>query len=296
MATTSAGAALSAVAAIEKSRAGFAVLHDEPALARGEVASDVDLVVDRDVFQLARTVMKEWVGLDLHPVVVWPYDVGGTGSIFLTTSDAGQGVQLDVLHDTKGSGRYGARSDLLLGSAVPGERFTTVAAAERAAYLLAKRLSKGEVDKARELSASLSASGVDLEVLRPDIATMVGSFLANETIPEAWERKPSWGHLVSRLRQPAGAWVELLGEDAITVAAELAMRFGRILPHARSLAGPHIGGWATSVAPIRWRAGLVVSHGKRIGITPRPDISIDDSASVSEAAAITVSSLAARYG
>jgi len=296
MATTSPDAAFEAVVAIEEAEVRFAVLHGEGELAGRQVDSDIDLVADRPVHELVRASALHWANAGLYPVIVWPYDVGGTGSVFLTTEDARQGVQLDVLHDPPGRGRYGARSDRLLDAPIAGSRFATVAPGEQMAYLLTKRLGKGDTAGARTLVESATPTDIAFDVLRPDIADLVRSFVENGTSPRGWDRRPVPGHFIARLGRPAGGWVELRGEGSKDVATELISRFARFLPHTRCIGSPHIGTWATSVAPIRWRAGLVVSHGKRIGITPRPDISIDDSASVSEAAAITVSSLAARYG
>lgn len=138
MATTSPEAALAAVAAIEETGVRFAILHDEATLAAEGVTSDVDMVVDRSAHEVVRAVAPAWARRGLYPVMVWPYDVGGTGSIFLSTSNAGEGAQLDVLHDPEGRGRYGAMSDLLLDRIEPGRRFPTSRPAEQTAYLLAK--------------------------------------------------------------------------------------------------------------------------------------------------------------
>ncbi|MGH8950712.1 MAG: hypothetical protein ACRDX9_04745, partial [Acidimicrobiia bacterium] len=137
MATTSSDAAFEAVAALEEAEVRFAVLHGEGELARREVDSDIDIVSDRPVHELVRASARHWAAAGLYPMIVWPYDVGGTGSVFLATQDAQQGVQLDLLHDPSGRGRYGARSDRLLSVSRPGSRFTTVAPGEQMAYLLA---------------------------------------------------------------------------------------------------------------------------------------------------------------
>lgn len=295
MATTSSDAALKAVVAIQETGVRFAILHGEAELARGEVDSDVDLVADRAVHDVVRSVSERWEARGLYPVIVWPYDIGGTGSVFLTTLDARVGVQLDVLHDPDARGRYGVRSDRLLGAAEAGGRFATVAPAERFAYLLAKRISKGETSEAQRLIEFLPPDGVDLKVLRPDIADVVGSFLSDGSINERWSRKPSLGRLYTRLRRPVGGWVELRADNSEEVASEMISRFRLFLPRARCISAPHIGTWMTSVAPTRWRAGIVASHGPRIGVTPAPDLSIADRVTVDEACRRTVMSLAGRY-
>src|SRR5690606_34870843 len=120
----------------------FAVIHGEDRLVRHKVASDVDLVVDRPVHDLVGAVGEEWRGVGLYPVVVWPYDVGGTGSVFLFTPDAADGVQLDVLFDPGGAGQYGIRSGALLDRREPGQVFPRVSSEAAAVYLLSKRVGK----------------------------------------------------------------------------------------------------------------------------------------------------------
>jgi len=295
MATTSPEAALNAVAAIEKTDVRFAILHNETALAAGAVSSDVDMVVDRAVGELVRAVAGGWAACGLYPIIVWPYDVGGTGSIFLTSSDAREGAQLDILHDAAGRGRYGARSDLLLGRVEAGRRFPIVSPAERAAYLLAKRLSKGKIDEALRLVDQAASTGIALEVLEPRVADVVAAFIRDGSMPRRWRRIPSPGHILTRLLHPVGGWVEIRTENGEALAEELIRRFGRFLPHARHIAAPHLATWTTSVAPIRWRAGVVASHGARIGMTPAPDVLIEGPASTDEACEMAVLSLASRY-
>ena len=294
MATTSSDAALKAVVAIQGTGVRHAILHGEAELVRGDVHSDVDIVADRSVHEVVRSVAEHWEALGLYPVIVWPYDTGGTGSIFLTTLDARTGVQLDILHDPEARGRYGVRSDLMLSAAQAEGEFTTVAAPQRIAYLLAKRISKGEISEARRLIEIIPPAGVDLDVLRPDVADAVHSFLKDASSDEGWRRKPSLGRLLERLRHPVGGWVELLADNSEEIAYGLISRFGLFLPHARFISAPHLGTWTTSVAPTRWRAGIVASHGPRIGIIPSPDLSIVDRVSVGEACERTVTALSSR--
>jgi hypothetical protein len=295
MATTSSDAAMRAVVAIQGTGVRYAILHGEEDLVRGEVDSDVDIVADRDVHGVARSVADKWQALGLYPVIVWPYDPGGTGSIFLTTLDARVGVQIDILYDPEGRGRYGVKSDLLLNGALAGEQFTTVTPSQRAAYLLAKRLGKGQTSEARRMIDLAPPAGVDLDVLRSDIADLVRAYMEGGSSPTGWQRRPSPGLLLTRLRNPVGAWVELQANDSDVVAAELISRFGRFLPHAKLLSAPNLGAWMTSVAPVRWRAGIVASHGRRARITPAPDLSIPGRVSVDDACRRTVLALSRRF-
>lgn len=296
MATTSPEAALGAVAAIEEAGMRFAVLHNEEGLAHRATSSDVDIVADRSAQDVIRVVGEHWHRLGLHPVVVWPYDVGGTGSIFLSTADAGDGVQLDVLYDTRGRGRYGVRSGMLLDAALPGERFPTVAPPERLAYLLAKRIYKGELDEARRLAEGMGGTpdAIALDVLEPATARDVRAFLGDGSAQPRQSRL-GLGRLMSRLRTPVGAWVEISGQDARQLAAGLVERFGSFLPRAVFLPTPSLGAWVTTVAPVRWRAGIVATYGAaRSRVTPRPDVSIENAHSTEEACRVVVKALTRR--
>jgi hypothetical protein len=296
MATTSPEAAQSAVAAIEEAGVRFAVLHNEEGLARGATSSDVDIVADRSVHDVVQVVGQRWHRVGLHPVVVWPYDVGGTGSIFLSTADAGDGVQLDVLFDTRGRGRYGVHSGMLLDAGLAGERFPTVAPPERLAYLLAKRIYKGELDEAARLAKGASAApdSIALNVLEPATARDIRDFLKDGS-GQPRQSRLGLGRLMSRIRTPIGAWIEVEGQDAKQVAAGLASRFGRFLPHAVSLPAPSLGTWVTGIAPVRWRAGIVATYGTMGStLTPRPDVSIQGPHSTDAACHMTVAALTHR--
>jgi hypothetical protein len=285
---------LKAIVVIQGTGVRHAILHGEGDLVRGKVDTDVDIVTDRSVHEVARSAASQWQAIGLFPIIVWPYDTGGTGSIFLSTLDARTGVQLDILYDPEGRGRYGVKSDLLLNGALAGEQFTTVAPAQRTAYLLAKRISKGQTSEARRLIDLVPPAEVDLAVLRPAVAEVVRSYLEDGSSQTGWQRRPSPGRLLARLRNPVGAWVELAADDDDVVAAELISRFRLFLPHAVLTPAPNLGAWVTAVAPVRWRAGIVASHGRRSPIIPAPDVSIPERVSVDEACRRTVSALSLR--
>jgi hypothetical protein len=182
----------------------------------------------------------------------------------------------------------------MLNAAQAGSEFTTVAPAQRTAYLLAKRISKGQTAEARRLVGLVSTAQVDLEVLRPDVAEVVRSFMEDGSGNKGWRRRPSPARLLRRLRHPVGAWVELLADDSEGVAAELVSRFGLFLPHAELIPAPGLREWMTSVAPTRWRAGIVASHGSRARFTPAPDLSIHERVSADEACQRTVTAISRR--
>ena len=89
-------------------------------------------------------------------------------------------------------------------------------------------------------------------------------------------RRRNLGRKVARLAAPIGAWVEFDGPEAAT-AADLAIeRLGRLINVARRADRPAGPGaalwWARTVAPVRWRPGLVAGVGT--GGRPMPDLVI----------------------
>src|SRR5438552_15767372 len=139
MATSSGRLAAAALDALAASAVRFAVLHKEDLVATEAIESDVDIVVAGDPMAVLGGALPALHGAGLHPVAFWPYDVARTGTIFLATADATEGVQLDMLSDPKGEGKYGVRSAVLLARAVPGLRWPTISREHRLLYLLRKR-------------------------------------------------------------------------------------------------------------------------------------------------------------
>src|SRR4051812_29477386 len=89
----------------------FAILHDQQALLDGVLASDVDVAVSEPV-EMALAALAPWgCARGLYLVCVWPYDVAGL-STFWMTEDGAAGAQLDLLYDPAGRGKYGLRTDL----------------------------------------------------------------------------------------------------------------------------------------------------------------------------------------
>lgn len=296
MATTDGKLALRAVQAVAESGARFAVVHEEGALARGDVASDVDLVVDRPVGAFVAACADAWVQSELWPLIVWPYDVGGTGTIFLATAGAEEGVQLDVLFDPAGDGQYGARSEALLADLTGGERFPVLSEQARAAYLLSKRLRKGELDRALAVAAPFEPKVLDEAVhryLRSDAADGVVSFLDSGELGSRRRLGPQLPRLAARLVRPVGAWLAVDAGDQGTLARALAARFGRFLPHVRYVGDINPLTWIRDVAPVRWRAGVAVSGIDARAVPFRPDVVVK-ATSETEAARLAVAEMHSR--
>ena len=108
--------------------------------------SDIDIVVGSNPRAVVRVAESSWRRRGLLPIVLWPYDVGGTHTVILATPNAKDCVQLDMLYDVNGRGRYGVRSDALLASRGPGTVAPTVSEVARLVYLWQKRQLKGDTE------------------------------------------------------------------------------------------------------------------------------------------------------
>lgn len=293
MATTNGRYARDAVEAMLRTGIGTAVIHGEEELAAGRVSSDVDLVVDRPMLSVVAAARENWEQAGLWAVMAWPYDVAGTGSIFLATRDAGEGAQIDVLFDPNGAGRYGVRSGELLVRLEQGTLFPRVSKQAAAVYLLAKRLRKGQQARAEAIVSHLNGGSSDelLSALtRDDVSSEVRRFVRSREVPDT--RTRVGGFRLDRIRHPVGAWVDIGDEGEQTLRPELVRRFGRFIPIARVAAPVGPSSWARQIAPVRWRAGLVFSAGiSNIWGLLRPDVRLVAPASAAVAAETVVARL-----
>ena len=286
--TTSAPLARAAVDSLMESGVSLALLHREADLLSGDVGSDVDMAVGEPPRQLLTRSLSRLHAAGLHPVVVWEYDVAGTATVFLSTGSASDGVQLDLLFDPEGHGKYGVRTKAMIDAAKPGDRWPRADRLGELAYLIRKRQVKGDRPRMAELVAQ--AQSVPAAEFDEAVRTTLSDPAAGEVMAMVRERS-SGGHrrppaywalatqrLGRRVLHPIGCWAELRGEGADHQSRALAARFGRFLLRGVASARPvgrpaQARWWAAEVAPVRWRAGLLVSWG---GETPlvSPDVVI----------------------
>lgn len=298
MATTDGRHARAAVEAMLRTGVGMAVIHGEEELAAARVSSDVDLVVDRPIFSVVAAARENWEQAGLRAIMAWPYDVGGTGSIFLATPGARDGVQIDVLFDPEGAGRYGVRSGELLVRLEQGTVFPRVSADAAAIYLLSKRLGKRQLSEAEAIAARLQASPSDQLIsalTRADVSRGLREFV-HEGRDMVIRQRVS-GFRPNRIRHPVGAWIDVGDESAPTLALELAEHFGRWVPITRSATPVRSASWAWTgqIAPVRWRAGLLFSAGiSSIFGLMRPDLRLKADPSLAVAAETVVAFLHGR--
>lgn len=286
----------------------FALLHRADDLIDGTLRSDVDLVVSGPPAEALPTLTDVASDVGLHLVCTCHYDVGGC-STFWATADASDGVHLDMSHDLSGDGRLGLRTGPLLDAACTDGRWAVVHPDDGLLYLLRKRHWKQDGQRLDALRSSLSATERQRLKSRAEELFRNGMVpLARELIDGALPRRgPTLSsptrqslRLLHRMQEPCGFWVEFSGPERDAVARGVERRFSRFLvrttttPRARPLLTPSW--YLRSIAPVRFRAGLVASTTRHAGRWPLPDLSIAAPVDEREAAVAVVAAMASRHG
>jgi hypothetical protein len=268
MATTDSRLALTSLEGMRTAGVRFALLHGADRLSAGDV-SDVDLVVGEDPAAVVRRAAAPWEARGLIPVLLWPYDIGGTATVFLAIPDASEGVQLDLLYDPGGVGKYGVRSRTLLASATQAAALPQVSDVASLVYQWQKRTAKRDVARLDDLTGL--AGSIDPRVLLATSKVVTGSSEAAwhmlEGKPGSRARRPHHpllqaSRLRHRLANPVGFWAHTPRAE---IATEMTQRFSRFLVCAASQPTPsparQPAWWVTTVMPTRLRPGVFVSHG-----------------------------------
>jgi hypothetical protein len=269
------------LAGLSKASVKFAVLHGYEQLETDRI-SDVDVVVGQDPRTVIRETEAYWREAGLVPIIIWPYDIGATVAVFLTTRDARDGVQLDMLYDPDGIGRYGVRSESLLRFVEERPLAPVVDQAARLLYLWQKRTAKHQIDRLDSLRREAIGIGPDLlesmsrEITGFDSAArgLIGSQVVARPRrrPAAVARLTRLGH---RLRRPTGAWVHVPLDE---IGGELVRRLSRHLVIVRSASLPPPASqpfwYFAAVAPVRYRPGIFISVGQEHRFVVRPDVQI----------------------
>ena len=281
MGTTSGALAASVIDALVDQDVSFAVLHRAAELHDGKVESDIDLVVADPPLVLMRRLRSALGRLDLNTVMVWRYDAGQTLTFFLARSDLGEGVQLDLLCDPLGHGKYGIRTGVLLEETQRAE-WPQLLPLPGKLYLLRKRIVKGQQDRVSQLVTELGAfSSEEIErsidrLLVRKAAHSVRAALVGELTRSAsatpWLARAS--RLGGRILNPTGAWVhgDRLAPEA---AREIAGHLQRFIPRVE--VGPARGrSWRLRhIEPLRRRPAVVISYGH---VAPgTPDVTLSGS-------------------
>jgi hypothetical protein len=269
------------LAGLDAAGVRFALLHGYEQLETDSI-SDVDIVVAEDPRVVIKKAVAPWEERGLVPIIIWPYDIGGTVTLFLATRDAGGGVQLDILHDPDGVGRYGVRTDALLRHVEERPLAPTVDRPARLVYLWQKRTGKDQADRADALRSE--ASRFEPETLRSLSQEITGSTRAARGLIGSGamtrsRQKPALiarvSRLATRLRHPIGAWVHVSVDD---VGDELVRRLSAHLVVVRAARLPSwVRQWLwypVEVAPVRYRPGVFISVGRSHRFALSPDVEL----------------------
>ncbi|CAB4786783.1 MAG: hypothetical protein F2735_00525 [Actinobacteria bacterium] len=267
--------------ALETQGIRYAILHGAEDVMGSETFSDVDTLVDRDPREIVRTLLLDDSIADMRLVMLWPYDFGSYTSFWIN-GDASKGVQFDMLRDPLGRGRYGLRTDVVLGaveiaSGEPSaEPFVwepkSILLAHKLTYLLSKRLVKGNHAEAGRISASLDALlGADElkvlteEVLSKKMKLAVTQFRQGRVPGRSFSLRRLWLARISvrtlrRIFVPVGTKVRLSAETE--VLRSVAERFNAILPAAIVVPMTQIS-WVRATMKSRYPCLVIVAQSPR---------------------------------
>lgn len=247
----------------------YAILHGADRVDSQSVVSDIDVVVGVSPPEVIRRVSRCLESAGLVPVMEWPYDVAQTRTVFLATVDGGDAVQLDMLHDRWGLGKYAVKSDALLQRSARTNGRPVLAPVDELVYLIRKRTVKRDATALAALRARMSeVPARDLEVsIRSTLSSSgrrsVRAFVAGVERARALRPLNGLSDLVRRVRRlfrPTGFWVHCADEQT---AEFLCTRFATYLPNVvRSGSVSRL----TQVPILLWRRlkpGVVVTHGAR---------------------------------
>jgi hypothetical protein len=279
----------------------FAILHDADKLLSGGAISDVDIVVAHPPARLVAAASSTFSKLGLHPIVVWPYDPGGSVTTFLVTGNAQSGIQVDMLYDPSGSGRYRVRSPSLLAGAQAGDGLREVRRVDQIVYLWIKRSAKQQAERLRDLAEA--AATLDRRELVDASISLTGDEHVASAILEGRPHPPDpspvalrLARVVRRIARPVGFWAHWPAANRAS-AEEVSRRFASVL--VRGASGVHPGPaaapvwFAQDVAKVRYRPGLYVSYGAAGRSLVKPDLVVADGA-IDDAAAAIVTAMTQR--
>jgi hypothetical protein len=218
----------------------YAVLHGEDRIADGRADSDVDLVVGCPPHQVVRSLAPMLAASGLILGLVWPYDVCALTSVWLAPGP--NGVQLDLVCDPYGWGKYGLRTDALLQRRIRGRCWWRLDGRAERIYLLSKRAEKQDrpalvrlldLDTA-DRQALIQLCGLLLaDWRRPRIVRLLdGGPDAAGVGPPARVRLVRAQRLADRARHGIGCWVTVAGDRSGEAMTALQASFSRVLPRA----------------------------------------------------------------
>jgi hypothetical protein len=253
-----------------------ALLHRLPDVPGQSPISDVDLVwgerISRGSLRQLQIAVLDALGLKI--ALVWPYDHDSV-SVFALSADAARGIHLDLVHDDAGRGRLGIRYPAMLNRARAKDGTVgMVDDIDRLIYLARKRQWKRQSGEYRQLQGELlgrkdeAMTRISEILIRSAARDLRRSLQGSHVVGfkrSAGNMVVSAIRFIRRFARPIGFWAHLPDDDG-RVADALEARFSLILIRTRAVrfngtVAAAIPDWVRAVAPIRWRAGVVVSFG-----------------------------------
>jgi len=273
----------------------MAVLHREGEIAYREVNSDVDLCVADSPNRVMSAIVPRLADSEIFLILVSYYD-RCSYSFFFSDLQAQSGAQVDLLHDSKGVGRIGVRTNVLLDGKHNGVRWPRINHLDEGLYVLRKRQIMRDIPRFLEAHRALREQGTELatrrsaEIFSPRARSAVVKALTDNSVylPRTTGIWLSRAMRPSRLVRRYGFWAHLVGDHSTSEAANLAQRMG-LLINAEAVVDLDL----SCVLANLWRPFLLVSTGKRPAWL-RPDMvmeSVDGSCRSDALAAQLVASM-----
>lgn len=279
MATTGTSMGVRLLDALSALDSRTAVLHGEAEIAGGAIPSDIDTVVDAVPDQLIDRLLEQLEtdgqsGGETDPSVIlrWPYDRQST-TYFFADAGGNLGVQLDLVHDPDGAGRYGFKSGALLDRAEPGARWCRLHPDDEYLYVLRKRQVKRSEAEVARLLARIPNEVPELvnrahQAFRPEAATALETMLTTSRYTDpggaAFDRRirnvaANPDYYLRRAREAVGWWVAM-PDVTPAVADEAVKPLVPLLPRVTVAAAGGRGSVAKAKVA-RKRAGLYITAG-----------------------------------
>jgi hypothetical protein len=192
----------------------FAFLHGEDRYVARTLTSDIDLVVDRPGAAVAQ-MLYERVCPQYCLVLAWEYDTGALTTFWMSSNGNGI-VQLDLLFDPAGRGKYGLRTSYALGRVKRGVEWPVLDAVDTAVYLAVKRAVKHQSSEALHQSQSGHPPDSDMFrslISRPASRKLLQLYAGKRVGPDLREWAQTFWRLAGRMVKPAGRVVTYLPSE-----------------------------------------------------------------------------------